>query len=157
VSRFVADSLPAALLDRLTIDAAAANANIAIVLLTVDEHGWPHPAMLTTLEIVARDARNVRVVLHGRSRSARNLEANGKLTMVIADERGVFYVKGDALLTIASLGSAPEFAVFNLRVDSVLQDDPAAYENARVTSGITVARQDVDSASVRARLDELLA
>jgi hypothetical protein len=52
--------------------------------------------------------------------------------------------------------SSPALAKFNLRVDSVLADDPQAYENARITSGITVERGVVDEAAVAAVLDELV-
>src|SRR5687768_13372110 len=98
MSRFVADHLPGPLLARLSRDAAFAEANHAIVMCTVDEHGWPHPAMLSSLEVVARDARNVRLGASASSRSTRNLQANGILTLVVADERAVYYVKGDVLL-----------------------------------------------------------
>jgi hypothetical protein len=156
MSRFTADHLPPALVDRLSRERAIDQADRAIVVCTVDEHGWPHPAMLTTLEVVARDARNVRLALHAASRSARNLQANGRLTLVLADEHGVFYVKGDVLLTAPALARAPHLSKFNLRVDSVLVDDPAAYEDARLTSGITVARGALDRVAALALLDELL-
>ena len=156
MSRFVADSLTDPLLTRLSRARALEHADRAIVVCTIDEHGWPHPAMLSTLEVVARDARNVRLAMHGRSRSARNMQANGKLTLILADAEGVYYVKGDVLLTAPTCASAPDLAKFNLRVDSVLQDDPAEYENARVTSGIQVVRAAIDRARAESLLDELL-
>jgi len=41
-------------------------------------------------------------------------------------------------------------------VDSVLSDDPQAYEEARITSGITIDRGRVDEATVAAVLEELV-
>ncbi len=65
-------------------------ADRAVVICSVDEHGWPHPAMLSSLEIVAVDGRNMRLAIHSRSRTARNLLANGRLTVIVADEEAVY-------------------------------------------------------------------
>ena len=51
--------------------------------------------------------------------------------------------------------AAPDHAAFNMRVESVLTDDPAAHEHARLTSGIRVARGPVDWVRVNAILREL--
>jgi hypothetical protein len=155
MSRFLADALPPMLVGRLSLDAAFGNADRAMVIVTVDEHGWPHPAMVSSLELVALDARNIRLALHAASRSARNLKANGRLTLVLADERGVFYVKGDVLPLARFMAADPAMAGFNLRVDSVLQDDAAAYEDARIATGIRVERG-IDAPRARAVLEELL-
>lgn len=155
MSRFVADQLPGPLLSRLSLDAAIGEAAHAIVMCTVDEHGWPHPAMLSSLEVVARDARNIRLATYVTSRSTRNLKANGKLTLVFADQRDVYYIKGDVILLAASLRTSPESAKFNLRVDSVLQDNPGAAEHAKIISGIQVAR-DFDAERATTVLRELL-
>ena len=155
MSRFLADHLPSSLVGRLSADAAFANAQRAILLCSVDEHGWPHPAMVSSLELIALDARNIRLALHGASRSTRNLRANGRLTIVLADERGVFYLKGDVLMLAPFMAADQELATFNMRVDSVLQDDATAYEDARVTTGIDVARGAIDEARARTVLSEL--
>jgi hypothetical protein len=84
------------------------------------------------------------------------MKANGRLTLILVDAGIAYYVKGDVLLLSASMKSSPALAMFNLRVDSVLADDPQAYENARITSGITVERGVVDEAAVAAVLDELV-
>jgi hypothetical protein len=156
VSTFVGESLPELLLARLGPDRAIEHADRAIVLCSVDEQGWPHPAMVTSLELVARDARNIRLVVHSASRTARNLRANGRLTVIVADEDGVHYLKGD-VLPLAVRADAPEEARFNLRVDSVLQDAATAHEYAHLVSGIRVTRRSPDDAAVRARLDRLQA
>src|SRR5688572_6594915 len=127
MSRFVADHLPDNVVACLSSATALERLEHAIVICTVDEHGWPHPAMLSTLEIVAKDASNVRVATHVSSRSTRNLKANGMLSIILADETAVYYIKGDALLLAAAMSAAPQKAKFNVRVDSVLQDNPAEY------------------------------
>jgi len=154
MSRFISDHLPEPLHSALSRDRALAS-NRAIVICTVDEHGWPHPAMLSSLEIIAIDARNVRLATHVASRTTRNLKANGRLTLILVDVGTAYYVKGDVRLLSASMKTAPMLAMFNLRVDSVLADDPQAYEDARLTSGIVFERGPVDEQVVAAVLDEL--
>lgn len=155
MSTFAGEQLTDPLLARFSIERAAGYADRAIVICTVDEHGWPHPAMISTLEAVARDARNIRLAVHVGSRTARNLTANGRLTMVVADQELVAYIKGDVLRLAPSLTSVPDLAPFNMRVDSVLVDNPAAHEQARITSGIAVERR-IDLERARTVLNELL-
>ncbi len=140
----------------MAIDTAIERANVAIVICSIDEDGWAHPAMLSTLEVVAKDARNMRIATHVGSRTTRNLKTNGKLSMIIADETAVHYLKGDVLLLAPAMRTMPHYAKFNLRVDSVLQDVPTEYENARIVSGIRIERSDLDTQKARAILEELL-
>ena len=116
MSRFVGDGLPDSLVAALGVDQAIARADRAIVICTIDEHGWGHPAMVSSLELVARDARNVRFALHAGSRSTRNLRANGRLTLIVVDAGSLYYIKGDVLERTPSLATAPALAGFNLRV-----------------------------------------
>jgi len=156
MSRFVADHLPDTLLARLSVERAIENAARAIVIVTIDELGWAHPAMVSSLELAARDARNIRLALHTRSRSLRNLRENGRLTVILADEQSVHYIKGDALVVSPTLSARTDFAKVNLRVDSVLEDVAADDEHARITTGIRIERDAVDPAAARALLDELI-
>jgi flavin reductase (DIM6/NTAB) family NADH-FMN oxidoreductase RutF len=156
MSRFVSEHLPEELGRTLALDRALARADRAIVVCTVDEHGWPHPAMVSSLELVVRDPRNIRFALHAGSRSVRNLRANGRLTAIVVEAGTAYYIKGDVLERTASLAAAPAQAAFNLRVDSVLADQPGEYESATIVSDLRVARarplSDGDLAVVRALL-----
>jgi hypothetical protein len=157
MSKFVADHLPEGLVLRLGIERAIENADRAIVISTIDEQGWAHPAMVSSLELVARDARNIRLAIHTRSRSLRNVRENGRLTIILADEQSVHYIKGDARVVSPALLARTDFAKLNLRVDSVLEDAAADYERSRITTGIRIERGTVDPAAARALLDDLLA
>jgi hypothetical protein len=156
MSRFLGEGLPDGLMRALGIDQAIARADRAIVICTVDEHGWPHPAMVSSLELVARDARNLRLALHSGSRSAGNLRANGRLTLIVAENATVYYIKGDALERATSLAAAPRQAGFNLRVDSVLEDLPRDDEGAELVSDLRIARAAVDPDRALAIVRELL-
>ncbi len=112
--------------------------------------------MLSTLEVVAKDARNLRIGTHVSSRSTRNLKANGILSMILVNDGAVYYIKGDALLLDAAISVAPQMARFNVRVDSVLQDSPAEYEDAVIVSGIQVRRENLHEPAAREILEELV-
>ena len=155
MSRLIGHHLSAALLETLSAARAFDRADHAIVICSVDEQGRPHPAMLSSLEIVARDARHVRLAVHASSRTARNLTANTHLTLILADETGVHYVKGDAVLTTGSMAAAPAMSAFTLNVDRVLEDTPADYEHATINSGIRITRGALDPERARAILREL--
>ena len=155
MSRLIGHHLSDALLESLSADHAIERADHAIVICSVDEQGRPHPAMLSRLEIVARDARHIRLAVHAASRTARNLTANRHLTIILADEGGVHSVKGDAALTAAELTAAPAMSAFTLQVDRVLEDTPADYERATLVSGIRIARGAIDVSRAQALLSEL--
>jgi hypothetical protein len=157
MSRFVGEQLNDALLSRLGADRAIEQAERAIVICTIDEHGWAHPAMVSSLELVARDARNIRLALHARSRSVRNVTANGRLTLIVVDDGSAHYVKGDARVVAPTLSARPDHSKINLRVDSVLEDVAGDYELARITSGIRIERTAIDVTGALALLEELRA
>jgi len=157
MSRLIGHHLTLALQETLSAQRAIERADRAIVICSVDEQGRPHPAMLSSLEIVARDARSIQMAVHASSRTARNLVANRHLTIILADEAGVFYVKGDADLTSASMTTAPAMSMFTLKVDRVLEDTPADHERAQIVSGIRVTRAAPDADRAQPMLRELSA
>jgi hypothetical protein len=155
MARLIGHHLTESLLETLSVERGLGRSDHAIVICSVDEQGRPHPAMLSSLEIVARDARHVALAVHAASRTARNLAANRHLTLILADESGVHYVKGDAALTSASMTAAPALSAFTLHVDRVLEDTPSDYEHAQIVSGIRIARAAVDADRAQAILREL--
>ena len=156
MSRFIGEGLTEHLVSALGVNQAVARADRAIIICTIDEHGWAHPAMVSSLELVARDTRNVRFALHAASRSTRNLRANGRLTAILVETGTVYYIKGDVLERTPSLAAAPAQAGFNLRVDSVLADEPREYEGASLVSDLRVSRTIPDLDRALAVVRELL-
>jgi hypothetical protein len=156
MSRFIGEGLPDSLVAALGVDQAIARADRAIVICTIDEHGWAHPAMVSSLELVARDARNVRLAMHAGSRTTRNLRANGRLTLIVVDAGCVYYIKGDVLERTPSLAASPAHAGFNMRVDSVLADGPRDDEAATLIGDLRVSRPAPDPDRALAVVRELL-
>jgi hypothetical protein len=89
------------------------------------------------LEMRATGPDIIRVVLGASSRSAANLEARGAAVLLLVDEHRTVYVK------CRMAGSATRqdaLARFDLAVEDVLEDTPAAWEaGLRITSGIAYA------------------
>jgi hypothetical protein len=147
--------------DRLSGANLDRSAGKAILLLTVDAEGWPHPAMLSYCEVAAKDAQNVRLAVYSSSTTTANVRENGKLTAVIVDERVAYYIKGTGSVLAPAMTAARENAKLNLRVEHVLADhpDPRFERDAYISSGITYRNPDRASALDRAHrvLAELLA
>jgi hypothetical protein len=124
MARVVGQELDGALADRLSgrdLDRVAGHVVIAV---SVDEAGCPHPALLSYLEVVARDSRNVRLATFRDTTLARQARRAGKVTLVIFDVGVSCYIKGTVSELAPVMASAPENAKLNLAVGTVLTDDP---------------------------------
>jgi hypothetical protein len=145
-------SLDDDLFNRLSGAGAETYARLAIVLCTVDEQGWPHPAMLSYYEVAATDRHTLQLAIYNDSRTCANMRARRQATLVIADEGLVCYVRGRVTEVAPAMRVAPYNALLNLQVDQVVFDEPPPdlEPGAFVTSGITY-RPRTGSARDRAR------
>ena len=89
-------ALTDALLDRLSGRDLDRHGTLVIPLATVDPAGWPHIALLSYSEVVARDRGALRLAIGGRSGSAANLRRTGHATVLLFDTGLVHYIKGKA-------------------------------------------------------------
>jgi hypothetical protein len=114
--------------------------NKVILIHTVDENGWTHPAILSYFEVAAKDRHNIRLATYKTSRTTQNIRRTGKVTLSIFDERVVYYIKGTAEIA-GAMRSAAHNARINVAVEEVLIDqaDPVLEPGAYITGGITVA------------------
>jgi len=139
MSKLVGDQLPDDLYQRLLGNDLEQSAEKVILLATVDEGGWPHLAMLSYFEVIAKDQRNLRLATYNGSRTTRNMRANGKATISIIDERTVYYIKGKVEEIARAMVLAPQNSKLHFRVEQVLADaaneefEPGAY----VASGVS--------------------
>ena len=124
---------------RLSGESAEALSALAILVCTVDEHGWPHPAMLSYFEVAAIDPDNLLLAVYTDSRTSANMRARGVATLIVVDEGLVCYIRGRASQVAPAMSTAPYNAVMNLRVDRVVFDEPPPdlEPGAFVTNGIT--------------------
>lgn len=128
-------------------------ADKVIQIVTVDEAGWPHPAILSYFEVVAKDRRNIRLAAYADSTTTANMRRTGKLTLLVIDERVVYYVKGTVEELGRHMACAPENAKLNMRVERVLTDLPdARFEpDACIASGVTYRNPNRRAELVKAR------
>jgi hypothetical protein len=131
------------------------HANHVVLIHTIDENGWPHPAILSYFEVAAKDRRNVRLATYKTSRTTENIRRTGKVTLSVFDERVTYYIKGTAAEIAREMRSAAHNCKLNLAVAEVLVDqaDPVLEPGAYISSGITYANPNPPPLSV---LQELL-
>ena len=136
------------------------HATKVIVVHTVDANGWPHPAILSYFEVVAKDRHNIRMATYSTSNTTENLRQRGKVTLSIFDERAVYYIKGIATELRRAMRSAPHNSKLNVKVEQVLIDeaDPVLEPGAYIASGITCVnpRIEADRERMNAVIEELL-
>jgi flavin reductase (DIM6/NTAB) family NADH-FMN oxidoreductase RutF len=137
VSRSLGAALPPALQAQLSQADLSRLLGRGVPLVTVDAAGRPHPMLLSYLEILARSATVIRIAVAAGSNTARNLEARGAATLLIAEPDATVYVKCRAAGAPLVSGA---LARFELAVEEVLDDAAAEGEGgARITGGLTYA------------------
>lgn len=97
----------------------------AVPLVTLDQEGYPHVALLSYLELFLRD-RELYFFLSRRSRSTKNLQHRSSCTLLFLSANNVFYLKGRAKFVFVYKSQA----VFHLELTSVLQDFPQRSEGS---------------------------
>jgi hypothetical protein len=120
-----------------------------ILLITLDEGGWPYGAMLSYLEVIATDRRTLRLAPWTNSTTTGNLRRNGKAALLVIEEGLAYYVQGTAAELEREMEGFPGMAKIEVRIDAILQDNALDYEGAaRITSGIRFENPDLDAARI---------
>ena len=159
MSRPVSGGLTPELLERLGGARIDSLTRSAILLCTLGEMGWPHPAMLSYFEVAAIDERHLRLALYKNSRTCENLRERKKATLILTDERLACYISASAQHVETPMTSAPYNARVDLVVEQVTFDEPPPElePGAFITSGITyIARTGEALERARRVLAELL-
>jgi hypothetical protein len=159
VATSIGAQLTAPLLDRLSGRHFERHSALVIPIATVDPAGWPHLALVSYSELVARDRGSLRLALGGRSGSADNLRRNGHLTVLLFDAGLVSYIKGTAREERPSMHCSPRNALFDVTVTDVLADaaDPRREGESVVLGGVTFHTDPEWVAKRAAVMAELLA
>jgi hypothetical protein len=137
MSKILGRELNEALLKRLSGAEIASHEGKIIPIFTLDEAGWPHPALLSYYEIVAKSAATLEMAIWKDSSTAKNLRRLGKISLMIADDGVNFYIKGLVKELEKELSGAPQVSRFQISVQQLLEDQEP---NAHITSGMTYAR-----------------
>jgi hypothetical protein len=137
MSHDLGNELPPTLLSLLDGSDLPTRIGKAILITTVDVQGWAHPALLSYREVVASDARRLRLATYEGSRTSSNLRLNGRLTLCVIEAGLAYYLKTRALEQQAS-PKLPGLARFEATVEHVLEDQAREdlEPDARITRGI---------------------
>jgi hypothetical protein len=135
VSRSLGAALPPGLLARLSQADLPSLLGRGLPVVTLGPDGSLHPMLCTYLELLAVDARTLRLAIAAGSRSARNLEERRVGTVLLVEPEGTVYLKCRAAGPPLRHGGLVRFS---LAVEDVLEDSPAETEGgARIVGGIT--------------------
>jgi len=160
VSRLVGSELPPDLMARLSGRDLQPVASKVIQIVTIDEGGWPHAALLSYFEVVAADRRRVRLASYANSTTSANMRRSGKVTFVIIDHQLAYYVKAHAVEIAPAMQTMEWNAAFDCRVEQVLSDETSEeYEaGAYIAGGVTYynPQREAEMERARALLAELL-
>lgn len=137
MSQIVGKELTEELFDRLKGEDISSKMGKAIALVTVDDHGWPHPAMLSYYEVVAKDRSKIDLAIGKTSTTAKNLRRTGKITLVITDSGVNYYLKGNVRELKETMDGVPFVSLFRTEIDQILEDQEP---DAVITSGVTFHR-----------------
>jgi len=137
MSRLVGKELTKLLLDRLNGQNVTPHESKIIPIFTLDDLGWPHPALLSYFEVVAKNSSTVDLALWKDSSTANNLRRLGKVTLMITDKGLNYYLKGSVKELEAEMAGAPQVSRFRIATEQLLEDQEP---NAEITSGMTYSR-----------------
>lgn len=127
----------------------------AIPLVSRDEQGYPHVALLSFLEFLLFNGE-LYFFLSNQSQSAANLQKRISCTALFLSPEHVYYLKGKAVFALLYESQS----VFRLELTAVHQDFPEQSEGATgLMTGLTFGLDPAhlrDKLTVRNRIQELL-
>ena len=122
VSRNIGSQLPLDLLSELSKESPRPS---AIPLISVDQDGLPHVALVSYFELFLV-RRRLHFFIHRSSRTTKFLRTRRSCTLAFVHMDYVYYVKGWARW----LHDSEQRSVFRLQVESVMQDFPTVDERS---------------------------
>jgi len=124
--------------------------NKVLLLVTLDEAGWPYVAMLSYLEVISAGRSDIRIAPWNNSTTTANLRHQPKATLIVVDEEMAYYIQTTAAEMSRDLEGFPAMAKINLHIESILEDKALDYEGAaRVTTGIRFENPQMDVAYIQ--------
>ncbi|MBI3001569.1 MAG: pyridoxamine 5'-phosphate oxidase family protein [Deltaproteobacteria bacterium] len=138
MSQLLGKELTEELFNRLNGEDVTSKTGKAIVLVTVDDKGWAHPAMFSYYEVVAKSRSRIDLAIARTSTTAKNLRRTGKITLLITDSGMNYYLKGDAREVKESMVGVSFMSLFRVDLAQLLEDQEP---DAEITSGVTFNRR----------------
>ena len=137
MSQLLGKELTPSLLERLGGSRIETHEGKIIPIFTLDEAGWPHPALLSYYEIVAKNTTTLDTAVWKNSSTAVNLRRGGKITLMVSDHAVNYYLKGSVKELEYEMTGAAAVSRFRIILEQVIEDQEA---NAEITTGLTYKR-----------------
>ena len=106
---------------------------VAVILVSIDEGGWPHIALLSLWEIALKTRRRIRLATFSGSTTTRNLQERRLLTLIFIDKGMTYYVKGVAHQYRLAEETSPPVVLFEIEVSLVTKEEEGVVE---IESGV---------------------
>lgn len=132
MATYLGVSLPGDLWERLREGNLYRQGGLGVGVLSVDPEGWPHVAVVSCAVAVRPD--RILFPIGGVSNSLRQIERDGRCTLLVAAPGLLVYVKGRAHPVRRELVSVPQEAAVGLDVTGVWLDAGRIFE---MTGGLT--------------------
>lgn len=129
MSTSLGNQLPQNLVDDLNGRDLTSRWARTLPLVTIDDQGFPHFAILSYGEILSVGPRTVRLGMYPNSSTSRNMRARPRVALLLVHGDSLYYIKGTA-----AEQPAPDVARFEVTVEAVLVDNEPG---AHITSGLT--------------------
>ena len=137
MSQLLGKELTKELFNLLKGENVASKLGKAIVIVTVDDKGWPHPAMLSYYEVVAKERSRIDLAIGKTSTTTKNLRRTGQITLLVTDSGINYYLKGSAREIKESMEGVSFMSLFRVEIEQLLEDQEP---DAVITSGVTFSR-----------------
>jgi len=137
MSQLLGKELTKDLFNLLKGENVASKLGKAIVIVTVDDKGWPHPAMLSYYEVVAKERSRIDLAIGKTSTTTKNLRRTGQITLLITDSGINYYLKGSAREIKESMEGMSFMSLFRVEIEQLLEDQEP---DVAITSGVTFSR-----------------
>ena len=133
MSKELGSTLPQDVLEYLSDNGQDDKFKDVILFNTVDQDGWPRHGLLSHHEVLAKDPQRILILLYSDSNGTRNLEREGKISLVVVNPHMSYYLFCGAR-PLPPLPDASRETLFELTVERVVED---AIPTARILTGIT--------------------
>ena len=133
MSKELGSTLPQNVLEYLSDSGQDDEFRDVILFNTVDQDGWPRHGLLSHYEVIAKDPQRLLILLYSDSNSTRNVEREGKISLVVVNPHMSYYLFCNAH-PLPPIPDASRETLFELTVHRVVED---AIPTAKILTGIT--------------------
>jgi hypothetical protein len=94
----------------------------ALLLLTLDEAGFPHPAMLSYREMASPDLNRIRFAIWQKTNTSKNIGCDPRASLIAVDKEMSYYLKGRVRILRKDSETFEGCSIYEFIVETVLED-----------------------------------